>query len=83
MSGPGDVDLAVRAAAAAFGTWRNATPSDRASTPMLRNQVSKAALDAWYAPHRGPGGTRTPNVDTFTICPAPRRRIPGSRARRR
>src|SRR5947207_2572381 len=29
VAGPGDVDLAVRAAAAAFGTWRNATPSDR------------------------------------------------------
>jgi betaine-aldehyde dehydrogenase len=35
LSGPEDVDRACQAAAAAFGTWRDATPSDR-SRALLR-----------------------------------------------
>jgi betaine-aldehyde dehydrogenase len=35
LSGPEDVDEACRAAAAAFGTWRDATPADR-SRALLR-----------------------------------------------
>ena len=48
LSGPGDVDLACQAAATAFDSWRDTTPSERSRMLLkLADAIEARAEDSW------------------------------------
>ncbi len=49
ISGPGDVDAAVRAATAAFDTWRDSTPSERSLALIRIADALEARADEFVA----------------------------------
>jgi betaine-aldehyde dehydrogenase len=56
LSGPADVDVAVRAAAAAFETWRDTTPSERARALLrLADAIEDRADDLVAVESRNTG----------------------------